>query len=104
MTRPSALGWPRRWVRPSNGSGPGEPPTPGSMFVTGGAVAADAFESLDATGVFLSGTAIEEGIPLGRLSGGVADGVPVVTKAGAFGTPGAIRKCIARLSGDDEHE
>jgi len=67
-------------------------------------VAADVFESLDADGVVLSGTAVEEGIPLGRLSGGAADGVPVVTKAGAFGTPGAIRKCIARLGGDDEYE
>ncbi|EMA06468.1 four-carbon acid sugar kinase family protein [Haloferax denitrificans] len=82
----------------------GGAPAPESVFVTGGAVAADVFESLDAAGVVLSGTAVEEGIPLGRLSGGVADGTPVVTKAGAFGTPGAIRKCIARLGGDDAYE
>jgi uncharacterized protein YgbK (DUF1537 family) len=75
---------------------------PDSLFVTGGAVAADVFATLGAVGVDLSGEAVEEGIPLGRVAGGVADGTPVVTKAGAFGGPGAIRKCAARLGGRDE--
>lgn len=77
---------------------------PESMFVTGGAVAADIFDALDANGVLLSGEAIEEGIPLGRFSGGVANDVPVVTKAGAFGSSGAIGKFIARLSGCNDYE
>lgn len=77
---------------------------PESLFVTGGAVAANVFQSLEANGVFLSGTAIEEGIPLGRIAGGIADDVPVVTKAGGFGTPRATRNCIARLGGDDDYE
>ncbi|RDI70135.1 four-carbon acid sugar kinase family protein [Halopelagius longus] len=77
---------------------------PESLFVTGGAVAADAFEAVDAAGVLLTGESVEEGIPLGRIAGGLADGTPVVTKAGAFGTPGAIRKCAARLGGRDDFE
>ncbi|MFC6823706.1 four-carbon acid sugar kinase family protein [Halopelagius fulvigenes] len=80
----------------------GDPPE--SLFVTGGAVAADAFDALDAAGVLLAGESVEEGIPLGRVAGGGADGTPVVTKAGAFGTPGAIRKCAARLGGRDDFE
>ncbi|AUV80368.1 hypothetical protein C2R22_00770 [Salinigranum rubrum] len=75
---------------------------PESLFVTGGAVASDVLSRLGATGVALSGEAVEEGIPLGRVAGGVADGVPVVTKAGAFGGPGAIRKCAVRLGGRDD--
>ncbi|QLG27272.1 four-carbon acid sugar kinase family protein [Halorarum halophilum] len=78
--------------------------TPESLFVTGGAVASDVFDVLDAEGVLLSGEAVEEGIPLGCVAGGVADETPVVTKAGAFGSPGAIRKCAARLGGRDEFE
>lgn len=78
--------------------------TPESLFVTGGAVAADAFAALDAAGVSLAGEAVEEGIPLGRVAGGVADGTPVVTKAGAFGDLGAIRKCVARLGARDDNE
>lgn len=82
----------------------GDVDEPESLFVTGGAVATDVLDALNATGVLLSGADIEEGIPLGRIAGGVADGVPVVTKAGAFGSPGAIRKCTACLSGRDDYE
>ncbi|SFG85772.1 Uncharacterized conserved protein YgbK, DUF1537 family [Halopelagius inordinatus] len=78
--------------------------SPESLFVTGGAVAADVFDALDARGVLLTGESVEEGIPLGRVAGGVADGTPVVTKAGAFGSSGAIRKCAARLGGRDDFE
>jgi uncharacterized protein YgbK (DUF1537 family) len=77
---------------------------PEALFVTGGAVAADVFATLGARGMVLSGEAVEEGIPVGRVAGGVADGVPVITKAGAFGDTGAIRKCAARLGAGNELE
>jgi uncharacterized protein YgbK (DUF1537 family) len=42
-------------------------------------------------------SAIREGIPLGTLEGGKADGVAVVTKAGGFGTPASVAEIVAEL-------
>lgn len=74
---------------------------PDGLFVTGGAVAGRTFDALGATGVRLTGEAVEAGVPLGRLLDGVADGTPVVTKAGAFGGERTIVNCLARLGGAD---
>jgi D-threonate/D-erythronate kinase len=38
------------------------------------------------------------GLPVGRLSGGVWDGVLVVTKAGGFGRPAALLDVLGALS------
>ena len=43
--------------------------------------------------------AIREGIPLGTLEGGKADGVTVVTKAGGFGTPMSVAEIVPELLG-----
>ena len=74
---------------------------PGGLFVTGGAVAGRVFDSLGATGVRLTGEAVEAGVPVGRLVEGVADGTRVVTKAGAFGGERTIAKCLTRLVESD---
>ena len=74
---------------------------PDGLFVTGGAVAGRVFDALGATGVRLTGEAVEAGVPVGRLIDGVAAGTPVVTKAGAFGGERTIVNCLARLGGSD---
>lgn len=75
---------------------------PNGLFVTGGAVAVAVLCALGATGVRLSGEAVETGIPLGWVTGGRADGTRIVTKAGAFGDERTIANCLARLRRDDE--
>jgi len=75
--------------------------SPDGLFVTGGAVAGRVFGALGATGVRLTGEAVEAGVPVGRLRGGTASGTPVVTKAGAFGAERTIVNCLARLEGTD---
>lgn len=72
------------------------------LFLTGGAVAHDVLGALGTDGIELTGESVGAGVPLGRLGGGEADGVPVVTKAGAFGDPGTIPNCLASLRPDDE--
>ena len=74
---------------------------PDGLFVTGGAVAGRTFDVLGATGVRLTGEAVEAGVPLGRLLDGLAAGTRVVTKAGAFGGERTIVNCLARLGGAD---
>ncbi|MFC6734198.1 four-carbon acid sugar kinase family protein [Haladaptatus sp. DYSN1] len=72
------------------------------LFLTGGAVAADVLGALGTEGIRLQGVAVESGVPIGRLVGGEAAGLPVVTKAGAFGETGTIHNCLATLGGVDE--
>jgi hypothetical protein len=43
--------------------------------------------------------AVAEGIPTGRLVGGVLDGLPIVTKAGGFGAPDALVAAVNHLAG-----
>jgi uncharacterized protein YgbK (DUF1537 family) len=76
--------------------------TPNGLFVTGGAVAVAVLDSLDAAGVQLSGEEVEAGIPLGRITGGQADGTRIVTKAGAFGDERTIANCLDCLRGNNE--
>ena len=72
------------------------------LFVTGGAVATTVLDALDGEGISLTGHAVDDGVPLGRIHGGVADGVPLVTKAGAFGTSDTIVKSLDYLSQYDD--
>ncbi len=58
----------------------------GAALVLGGGDSARAIlGDLEATAIRLEGEVLP-GIPWGRILGGAADGVPVVTKAGGFGT------------------
>jgi uncharacterized protein YgbK (DUF1537 family) len=61
----------------------------GAVFLSGGDTAAAVCRAIGARAIELE-REIVTGIPLGRLSGGIFDGVPVVTKSGAFGRPDAL--------------
>ena len=51
---------------------------------------------LGATGIRIVDSLVE-GIPLGVVVGGVADGTPVFTKAGGFGAEDALVLCVERM-------
>ncbi len=67
------------------------------LFVTGGEVAVKIVRALESGGVSLI-KELEPGIPLVRLVGGQYEGLPVVTKAGGFGSDGAMERCIEVLA------
>lgn len=66
------------------------------LFLTGGETAVSCCRALQATGISLTGE-VMSGIPAGRLIGGPFAGLPVVTKAGAFGGSGAIVEAVGVL-------
>ena len=66
------------------------------MILTGGDVAIRICRALEAMGMELVDE-VSAGIPVARLSGGVADKTKVVTKAGGFGKPDALIKAVAKL-------
>ncbi len=70
---------------------------PSNLFLTGGATAIAVLDRLEALALRMSGDAVEPGIPLASVVGGVADGATVITKAGGFGDEQAIIKSLARL-------
>ncbi|MFC6903820.1 four-carbon acid sugar kinase family protein [Halalkalicoccus tibetensis] len=72
------------------------------LFVTGGDIAMAAFDALGVRALSLSGVEVEAGIPVSRLDGGCADGLPVVTKAGGFGSDATVINCLRALGGDHE--
>ena len=57
---------------------------PGLLFLTGGDTADAALTAAGGKGIRIFGE-IVTGVVQGTLIGGILDGVPVVTKAGAFG-------------------
>ncbi len=67
------------------------------MFITGGEVAIWIVRALGAGGTDLV-KEIEPGIPLVRLRGGEYHGLPVVTKAGAFGGERTMAECFSVLT------
>jgi uncharacterized protein YgbK (DUF1537 family) len=68
------------------------------LFLTGGETAISCCRTMGATGLEISQEVVP-GIPLGRLMGGVAQGLPIVTKAGAFGDKHAISFAVNTLKG-----
>jgi uncharacterized protein YgbK (DUF1537 family) len=68
------------------------------LVLTGGDVALAVLEALRAVGVHL-GEEILPGIPLGRVVGGPHEGLAIVTKAGAFGSPNALAAAVEALRG-----
>lgn len=76
--------------------------SPGRYLLSGGAIAAATLDELDSEGVRLTGSAVEDGVPVGRVLGGVAAECPVVTKAGAFGDGETIVNCLDSLAAYDE--
>jgi len=69
----------------------------GGVFVTGGEAAIHVVRALGGRGVSLVGE-VEPGIPLVRLIGGPLEGLPLITKAGGFGAPETMERCIGVLS------
>ncbi|WP_158258524.1 four-carbon acid sugar kinase family protein [Rhodopila globiformis] len=66
----------------------------GALVLTGGETARAVLLALGATGLRLAGE-LEPGVPLSTAIGG--RGLPVITKAGAFGHPGTLLRCRAAL-------
>jgi uncharacterized protein YgbK (DUF1537 family) len=64
----------------------------------GGDGARETLKRLGASGVRIVDSLVE-GIPIGVVAGGKADGVPVFTKAGGFGDEDALVRCVERLNG-----
>jgi D-threonate/D-erythronate kinase len=69
------------------------PPT-GSLFVTGGETLSHVCAALGAEALEIQGE-IEPGIPVSVLKGGKWQGVRVISKSGAFGNDGLIRRLIS---------
>jgi len=69
------------------------------LVLTGGATASAVCQTLEAVAVRIWGE-LQVGIPWGRLVGGVASGLPVVTKAGGFGHAGSLIRIVDILGGN----
>ncbi len=67
----------------------------GKLVLTGGDTAVAVCAALEASALWLHGE-IKPGIPWGILLGGVVPGLPVVSKAGDFGTDDALAAAIDR--------
>lgn len=64
--------------------------------LTGGEIAGATCKVLNGEGIRVIGE-VEAGIPYGKLFGGLFDGMPLVTKAGAFGTEQALSKALETI-------
>ena len=67
------------------------------LGLIGGDGARETLKTLGASGIRVV-DALLEGIPLGVVVGGEADGTPVFTKAGGFGDADALVKCVERMT------
>ena len=66
------------------------------LGLVGGDGARETLAQLGASGIRIVDSLIE-GIPLGVVVGGEADGTPVFTKAGGFGAEDALVRCVERM-------
>lgn len=66
---------------------------PAALLVIGGETANHLFDALGTQAVTLLGEAAP-GIPCGRLAGGAADGLALVTKAGGFGNENSLEALV----------
>jgi D-threonate/D-erythronate kinase len=70
--------------------------------LTGGDIAGATCKVLNGEGIRVIGE-VEAGIPYGKLFGGLFDGTPLVTKAGAFGTEQALSKALQTITEVNAH-
>jgi uncharacterized protein YgbK (DUF1537 family) len=68
----------------------------GALVLCGGDIAVATCRALRADGIILGGE-VQAGVPWGRLVGGEYPNMPVVTKAGGFGTPDIFSAAIRFL-------
>lgn len=66
------------------------------LFLAGGDTAIGFFDRVNADGSIITGE-MSTGIPMMRLSGGMFDGLKVITKAGAFGNEDAVFYGLRKL-------
>jgi uncharacterized protein YgbK (DUF1537 family) len=66
------------------------------LGLIGGDGARETLAQLGASGIRIVDSLVE-GIPLGVVVGGEADGTPVFTKAGGFGAEDALVRCVERM-------
>lgn len=71
-------------------------------ILTGGEIAGATCKVLQGEGIRVIGE-VEAGIPYGKLFGGLFDGMPLVTKAGAFGTERALSKALQTITEVNAH-
>lgn len=74
-----------------------DPAAASGLFLCGGDTAAGVCERLRVEAIELLGE-IQPGVPAGRILGGVASGVPVVTKSGGFHVAGGLGCILDYLS------
>jgi uncharacterized protein YgbK (DUF1537 family) len=67
---------------------------PGSLVLTGGAVARAVLTRLEAPELAITGEAVADGVPESAVATGPARGTRVVTKAGGFGDERTILNCL----------
>jgi len=67
-----------------------------ALVLTGGETAVHVCRALEIDQLRLLGEQLP-GIPFSRVIGGARDGLPVITKAGGFGGPEAIRRILERI-------
>lgn len=70
--------------------------TVSGIFLTGGDTAISVIHSLSCSGSTII-SELTTGVVLSELNGGAYGGLPIVTKAGAFGTPETIHDSLAKL-------
>lgn len=73
----------------------------GGLFLTGGETSKGVLDALDVCGLRLTGTVVGDGVPVAVATGGTIDGMPLVTKAGAFGDEVTIVNCLDQLNGNN---
>ncbi|TFD65692.1 four-carbon acid sugar kinase family protein [Cryobacterium ruanii] len=71
----------------------------GALVLMGGEGARAVLNRFDAGAIVVT-DAIREGIPVGLIDGGLADGLTVVTKAGGFGATSSIADILPQLLAD----
>ncbi|MEU4361708.1 four-carbon acid sugar kinase family protein [Promicromonospora sp. NPDC023987] len=76
---------------------------PDAIVLIGGDGSRAVLARLGARSVRVAGS-VAEGVPLGRLEGGSADGTVVVTKAGGFGTARTVVDVLANLRSYCSHQ
>jgi uncharacterized protein YgbK (DUF1537 family) len=70
---------------------------PDGLFLSGGDTAAAVLDAIEASGVRLQ-VEILPGVIRGTVMGGAGDGLPVITKAGAFGEPDTLLQLYGLLA------
>lgn len=69
----------------------------GALILTGGDTALFVLRSLGADAIEMR-SEVAPGVPWGEIRGGVADGLPVITKSGGFGDASALIACLDFLN------